>query len=185
MNVGEILALNVVPTITQVSTNTPLGEAGAMMSNEVINNASNINDDAEIKFKKVSRFVHFSKEIRARNDYLHNMSSGLTTIRELWTEYECGLNGGEPLVELELRTKGAWCKDTKNCGATAWSRRSATHKEMEIRLSNNFLSEEETIDQLEAELLGRSQENAKSNPDIAGFNKHLRRLRKMAINNGE
>ena len=56
---------------------------------------------------------------------------------------------------------------------------------MEIRLSNIFLSEEETIDQLEAELLAHSQENGKSNPDIAGFNKHLRRLRKMAINNGE
>ena len=84
------------------------------------------------------------------------MSKGLTTTKELWTEFKHGLNGGEPLLELELRTKGAWHKDTKNVGATAWSRRSATHKEIESRSSNNSLSENGTLDQLEAELLAHN-----------------------------
>ena len=144
-----------------------------------------MNDDAEVKSKKSRKFVHLSKEVRAGNGASHRMSKGLTTTRDLWTENKHGLNGEEPLIELELRTKGAWRKDTKNCGATAWSRRSATHKEMEFRLSNDSLSEEEIIDQLEAELLACSQEKGKLCPDIAGFNKHLRTLRKMAINNGE
>ena len=76
------------------------------------------------------------------------MPKGSTSTRELWMEHKQGLNGGELLIELELRTKGAWRKGSKNCGATAWSRRSDMCKEIESRIRTNSLSYNETLDQL-------------------------------------
>ena len=109
----------------------------------VSNNISETNNQKEVKSKKACRFIQFSN-----NFSLHHMPKGLTSTRELWMEHKQGLNGGELLIELELRTKGAWCKDSKKIGATAWSRRSDMYKEIESRIRTKSLSYNETLDQL-------------------------------------
>ena len=59
------------------------------------------------------------------------------------------------------------------------------HKEIESRIVTNSLSEDDILDQLEAELLAFRQQKMKSNPDIAGFKQHLRRVRKIAHKKGK
>ena len=54
------------------------------------------------KSRKISRFTHFSNEIRDRNVKLHYMSKELVKIKELSMENSVGTNGGPVLRQLDL-----------------------------------------------------------------------------------
>ena len=127
------------------------------------------------KSRNISRFVHFSSEIRDSNVKLHHMSKGLVTIKALWTEHSVRMNRGPSLRQLEQHHGSKRRNDKCNCGGTSWSRRLAIYQEVEAIMEDG-IEEDTSVSQLDTELgLWRERKGA---PGVVGFNRFLLNLRK-------
>ena len=71
------------------------------------------------------------------NVVLHRVCAYLTTLAELWKEYNCGWdNKIPPLRELESKCSSEWRNEKSgSTGKVKWCRRGETHFEIDRQLS--------------------------------------------------
>ena len=123
---------------------------------------------------------YYLKETETRGRY-YLQNENLKTIREIWTEYKYGWNGGPSLTQLN-QTMPRWNKYP--AAKTLYSKRKAIYETIEKRMVDGR-TEDEVIEELQILLDNEEKSSRRKQPRIQQFNQKLRTMLKAQQNQGE